>query len=150
MVAILQKCQSFATWNLIAIKVRKPSLVVLWRVGILKINASKFTRGLEPLYGDACGAKSLEVLTLVFSTDCSPIDWLQSVLKITRFENVFLFFLLFENQASRSRGCEIGLVWCLGRSCYSESDFWQEELFCIANHSAASQLFGDWISAPCP
>jgi hypothetical protein len=26
----------------------------------------------------------------------------------------------------------------------------QEELFCIANHSAASQLFGDRISAPCP
>ena len=93
MVAILQKCQSFATWNLIAIKVRKPSLVVLWRVGILKINASKFTRGLEPLYGDACGAKSLEVLTLVFSTDCSPIDWLQSVLKITRFE--YVCFVLF-------------------------------------------------------
>jgi hypothetical protein len=36
--------------------------------------------------------KKIEVLTLIFSTDCSPIDWLQSVLKITRFENVFLFF----------------------------------------------------------
>jgi hypothetical protein len=46
---------------------------------------------LKPLFGDACNAKSLEVLTLVFSTDCSPIGWLQSVLKITRFENVFLF-----------------------------------------------------------
>jgi hypothetical protein len=45
---------------------------------------------LEPLYGDARSAKSFEVLTLVFSTDRSPIDWLQSVLKITRFENVFL------------------------------------------------------------
>jgi hypothetical protein len=60
---------------------------------------------LEPLNGDARSAKSLEVLTLVFSADCSPIDWLQSVLKITRFENVF--FLLFENQASRSRGVEL-------------------------------------------
>jgi hypothetical protein len=117
---------------------------------VLKINASKFTLGLAPLYGDACSAKSLEVLTLVFSTDCSPIDWLQSVLKITRFKNVFLFFFsLFENEASRSRGGEIGLVWCLGGSCCSESDLWQEEIFCIANHSAASQLFGDRISAPC-
>ena len=84
---------------------------------ILKINRSKFTRGLEPVYGDARSAKSFEVLTLIFSTDCSPIDWLQSVLKITRFENVFLFYFFFENQASRSRGGEIGLVWCLGRSC---------------------------------
>ena len=92
-------------------------------------------------------AKSFEVLTLIFSTDCSPIDWLQSVLKITRFENVFLFFLFFENQASRPWGGEIGLVWCLGRSCCSESELWQEELFRIANHSAASQLFGDRISA---
>jgi hypothetical protein len=49
---------------------------------------------LEPLYGDARSAKSFEVLTLIFSTDCSPIDWLQSVLKITRFENVFLFSFL--------------------------------------------------------
>jgi hypothetical protein len=62
---------------------------------------------LEPLYGDACSAKSLEVLTLVFSTDCSPIDWLQSVPKITRFENIFLSFFFFENQASRSRGVEL-------------------------------------------
>ena len=117
---------------------------------VLKINRSKFTRGLEPLYGDARSAKSFEVLTLIFRTDCSPIDWLQSVLKITRFENVFLFYLFFENQASRSRGGEIGLVRCLGRSCCSESELWQEELCCIANHSAASQLFGDRISAPCP
>jgi hypothetical protein len=64
---------------------------------------------LGPLYGDACSAKSFEVLTLVFSTDCSPIGWIQSVLRITRFENIFLFFLFFENQqASRSRGGEIG------------------------------------------
>jgi len=74
---------------------------------LLKINASKFTHGLEPLYGDACSAKSLEVLTLVFSTDCSPIDWLQSALKIKRFENIFLFFLFFENQASRSWGVKL-------------------------------------------
>ena len=74
---------------------------------LLKINSSKFTRGLEPLYGDACSAKSLEVLTLVFSTDCSPIDWLQSALKIARFENIFLFFLFFENQASRSWGVKL-------------------------------------------
>ena len=49
-------------------------------------------------------AKSFKVLALIFSTDCSPIDWLQSVLKIRSFENLFLFFLLFENQASRFRG----------------------------------------------
>jgi hypothetical protein len=58
---------------------------------------------LEPLYGDARSAKSFGVLTLIFSTDCSPIDWLQSVLKITRFENVFFFVLFFENQASHVR-----------------------------------------------
>ena len=91
-------------------------------------------------------AKSFEVLTLIFSTDCSPIDWLQSVLKITRFEYVFFFSFFFENQGSRSRD-GIGLVWFLGWSCSSESDLWQEELFRIANHSAASQLFGDRISA---
>jgi hypothetical protein len=73
---------------------------------------------LESLYGDARSAKSFEVWILIFSTDCSPLDWLQSVLKITRFENVFLFFFLFfENQVARSRGGEIVLVWCLGRSC---------------------------------
>ena len=65
---------------------------ISYTVHVLKTNASKFTSGLEPLFGDACSAKSSEVLTLVFSTDCNPIDWLQSVLKITRFENVFLFF----------------------------------------------------------
>ena len=120
------------------------------RTSVLKMIRSKFTRGWEPLQCDARSAKSFKVLTLIFSTDCSPIDWLQSVLKITRFENVFLFYFFFENQASRSRGGEIGWVWCLGRSCWSESDFWQGELFCIANHSAASQLFVDRISAPCP
>jgi hypothetical protein len=57
---------------------------------------------LDPLYGEASSAKSFEVLPLIFRTDCSPIDWLQSLLKIMRFENVFLFFLLSENQASRS------------------------------------------------
>jgi hypothetical protein len=61
---------------------------------VLKINCSKFTRGLEPLNGDARSAKSFEFLILIFSTDCSPIDWLQSVLKITRFENVFPFFFV--------------------------------------------------------
>jgi hypothetical protein len=73
------------------------------------MNRSKFTRGLEPLYGDAPSAKSFEVLTLIFSPDCSPIDWLQSALKITHFENVFLFFffLFFENQASRWRGVKL-------------------------------------------
>ena len=49
-------------------------------IDLLKINRSKFTRGLEPLYGDACSAKSLEVLTLVFRTDCSPIrHWLATI-----------------------------------------------------------------------
>ena len=42
-------------------------------------------------------AKSFEVLTLIFSTDCSPIDWLQSVLKITRFEYVFFFFFFWKS-----------------------------------------------------
>jgi hypothetical protein len=68
---------------------------------VLKMNGSKFTRGLDPLYSDACSAKSFKVLALIFRTDCSPIDWLQSVLKIKSFENLFLFFLLFEHQASR-------------------------------------------------
>jgi len=45
------------------------------------------------LCNDACIAKSFEVLALIFSTDCSPIDCLQSALKITRFQN--------GNQASR-------------------------------------------------
>ena len=55
---------------------------------LLKTNRSKITLGLEPLYGDALSAKSFEVLTLVFSTDCSPIDGPQTVLKITRFGNI--------------------------------------------------------------
>jgi hypothetical protein len=71
---------------------------------VLKINRFKFTRGLDPLYGDACSEKSFEVLALIFSTDCSLIEWLQSALKIENFENLFLFFLLFENQASRLGG----------------------------------------------
>ena len=83
-----------------------------FKIAVLKINASKSARGLDPSHGDSCNAKSFKVLALIFSTDCSPIDWLQSVLKITRFENVFLFYFFFENQASRSRGGEIGLVWC--------------------------------------
>ena len=56
-----------------------------------------------PLYGDACSAKSFEVLPLIFITDCSPIGWLQSVLKIRSFENFFLSFLNFF-QATRLRG----------------------------------------------
>jgi hypothetical protein len=47
----------------------------------------------DPLYGDACSAKSFEVLHLIFITDCSPIDWLQSVLTIRSFENLLLSFL---------------------------------------------------------
>ena len=43
------------------------------------------------------------VLPLIFITDCSPIDWLQSVLKIRSFENVFISFLNFF-QASRFLG----------------------------------------------
>jgi hypothetical protein len=54
-----------------------------------------FTRGLNPLHGDVCGAKSLEVSPLIFSTDCSPIDWLQFLLKISRFEKCISFFLPF-------------------------------------------------------
>ena len=71
---------------------------------LLKINRSKCARGLDHLHGNACSAKSFEVLALIFSTDCSLIEWLQSALKIENFENLFLFFLLFENQASRLGG----------------------------------------------
>ena len=71
----------------------RPFYYHICHTAVLKTNASKFTRGLGPLYGDAQSAKRFEVLTLVFSTDCGPIDWLQSVLKIKRFVNVFLFFL---------------------------------------------------------
>jgi hypothetical protein len=77
---------------------------MLLNLVLLKINGSKFTHGLAPLYGDACSAKGFEVLPLIFSTDCSLIDWLQYVLKIKSFKNLFLLFLLFENQASRLGG----------------------------------------------
>jgi hypothetical protein len=73
-------------------------------VEILKISGSKFTRGLDPLKGDACSAKGFEVLPLIFTTDCSLIDWLQSVLKIKSFEIYFFFSQLFEDQASRLGG----------------------------------------------
>ena len=82
-------------------KIRVKWIYIVTRVTVLKINGSKCARGLDPWHGNACSAKSFEVLALIFSTDCSPIDWLQSVLKIRSFENIFLFFLLFENQASR-------------------------------------------------
>ena len=65
-----------------------------FQIYILKTNASKFTYGLDPLYGDACSTKSCEVSPLNFSTDRGPIDWLQSVLKFRRFANLF-FFLFF-------------------------------------------------------
>ena len=96
---------------------------------LLKINASKFTRGLEPSYGDACSAKSLEVLTLFFSTDCSPIDWLQSVLKITRFENIFLFFLFFENQASRSWGVKLDYYGALVEAAAQNQSYGRKNYF---------------------
>ena len=38
---------------------------------------------------------------LIFSADCSQSMGLPSVLKIRRFENLFLFFVLFKDQASR-------------------------------------------------
>ena len=71
---------------------------------VLKINRSKCARGLDPLYGDARSAKSFKVLALIFITDCSHVDWLQCVLKMESFKNLFLSFLLFENQASRLGG----------------------------------------------
>jgi hypothetical protein len=75
---------------------------------ILKTNEFKFTLILDPLYGDEFSAKSFEVLPMIFSTDCSPIDWLQSLLKTRHFEYVFLlFFSFFINQALRSRGGEL-------------------------------------------
>jgi hypothetical protein len=55
------------------------------------MNASKFTRSLDPLNGDACGAKSFEVSHLIFSTDCSPVDWLQFVPKSTVLKMYFFF-----------------------------------------------------------
>ena len=43
---------------------------------------------------DSCvlGMRSYGTL---FITDCSPIGWLQSVLKIKSFENLFIYFLNF-------------------------------------------------------
>jgi hypothetical protein len=49
--------------------------------------------------------KSFEVLHLIFITDCSPVDWLQSVLTIRSFKNLFLSFLNFF-QASRFGGVD--------------------------------------------
>ena len=69
---------------------------------VLKTNGSKYTRGLDPLYGDACSAKSFEVLHLILSTDCSRIDWLQSVLKIRRFKNLFLDFCAMSGTCTSS------------------------------------------------
>ena len=54
-------------------------------VRLLKTNRLKFTINLDPLYGDACVAKSFKVLPRIFSTEFGPIYFLQSVLKITRF-----------------------------------------------------------------
>jgi hypothetical protein len=80
----------------------------MYRYYVLKTKKPKFTIGLDPVYGDACSAKNSGVLPLIFSTDCSPIYWLQSVLKISnRFDNLFLFSLVHEHQASRSGGGEL-------------------------------------------
>ena len=80
------------------------STIVLSVIYIATIfSATRIHPVLDPLYGDACSAKSFEVLPLIFITDCSPIDWLQSVLKIRSFENFFLSFLNFF-QASRFGG----------------------------------------------
>jgi hypothetical protein len=70
---------------------------------------------LDLLHGDACSAKSFEVLPLIFSTDCSPINWLQSVLKIRRFDPFFILFRFFLKIRRHVRGGEIRLVWCLGK-----------------------------------
>jgi hypothetical protein len=56
---------------------------------LIILSATRIQYGVDPLYGDACSAKSFEVLPLIFITDCCPIDWLQSVLKIRSFE-IFL------------------------------------------------------------
>ena len=77
---------------------------MLTREFLLKTNCSKFTRGLEPLYGDARSTKSFEFLTLIFCTECSPNDWLQSVLKITRFEDVFFSSFSFLKIRRHVRG----------------------------------------------
>ena len=71
-------------------------------VRLLKTNRLKFTINLDPLYGDACVAKSFKVLPRIFSTEFGPIYFLQSVLKITRFENVF-FFIFPQDQAKIKR-----------------------------------------------
>ena len=82
---------------------------------ILKTNRSKYTSNLDPVYGDACSAKSFGV------------------------------------RASRSWSYEIWLsiVWRLGWSWCSKAGEWTAKLFCIANHSAGLQVFGDLISLPC-
>ena len=68
----------------------------------LRTDSPSPVAGLE-VDGDAGSAKSFSVLPLIFITDCSPIDWLQSVVKIRSFENVFFSFLNFF-QASRFLG----------------------------------------------
>ena len=115
---------AWAAWDLCAGSLLVKSTVLLLSVFwcnlvdpcILKTNRSKFTSNLNPVYGDACSAKSFGV------------------------------------RASRSWSYEIWLsiVWRLGWSWCSKAGEWTAKLFCIANHSAASQLFVDRISAPCP
>jgi hypothetical protein len=47
-------------------KRRRRTLALNLALYILKINRSKFTRGLDALHGDACNAKFFEVLPLKF------------------------------------------------------------------------------------
>jgi hypothetical protein len=59
---------------------------------------------LDPLHGDACAGKSYEVLPLILSSDCSPINWQQSALKIRHFENLFLLFFFLKIGLQVRRG----------------------------------------------
>ena len=114
---------AWAAWDLCAGSLLVKSTVLLLSVFwcnlvdpcILKTNRSKFTSNLDPVYGDACSAKSFGV------------------------------------RASRSWSYEIWLsiVWRLGWSWCSKAGEWTAKLFCIANHSAGLQVFGDLISLPC-
>jgi hypothetical protein len=83
---------------------------------------------LDPLYGDACSAKGFEVLPLIFSTDCSLIDWQQSVLKIKSFENLFSPSFLKIRRHVWEGGNWISMV-PRGRSCCSEQTYDKKNYF---------------------
>ena len=109
---------------------------------VLKSNSFKFTPCSGPLSNDACIAKSFEVLALIFSTDCSPIDWLQSALKITRFQN--------GNQASRRWGEKLNQYGAQVEAAAENQTLCRKNYFAQPAIRPDCNFFGDWISAPFP